>query len=411
MNASFALTAASSKRRTLAALRGTWVVFCKEALEARRDRRTLVASILLPILLMPAMTLGLPALARRQEARLRTFPARVAVVGAEYGEALVEAGARAGVLSVVEAADPDAALRRGDVDLVLVIPRTFQRDLGRGEASVALVYNGGDVASLVAREKARALVGEHALRLSRARLLAQGLDPGMLRTVRIRERDAAAGPQAGGALLARILPFLIAVWAVLGGMHVAVDVTAGERERGTLEVILSAPVSRAALVAGKFLTVAVAALAAVAGVLVATVGALRWAAPMLAGGPAAGLNPGQFFLLAVTLVPLIALVSAVALCISLLARSVREAQHYLMPLYLAVALPAMAVEFFPDWSRALWAAPAPVVSGLLAVRTILLGTASAGFLAASAASHLVLAALVLGGAVVILSRGEALHRA
>src|SRR3972149_4161659 len=100
-------------------MRAAWAVFRKELLEAVRDRRTLLLGLLLPVIVMPAGTLGLPSPARREEARLRNAPARVAVVGASELREFIPAATARGWIEVVAVRDPRAALQRGTGHAVL----------------------------------------------------------------------------------------------------------------------------------------------------------------------------------------------------------------------------------------------------------------------------------------------------
>ncbi|MGH7754448.1 MAG: hypothetical protein ACREN5_16710, partial [Gemmatimonadales bacterium] len=127
--------------------RAAWAVFRKELAEALRDRRTLTLGLLIPVLVMPAVTLGLPYLARREERRLRETPARVAVVGGEHLVPFLASAVDA--LVVVRTSDPRGWLRAGRVAALL----EASAPAPGGPVRVRLIYDEASAASLVARRK------------------------------------------------------------------------------------------------------------------------------------------------------------------------------------------------------------------------------------------------------------------
>src|SRR3990172_5680421 len=189
-------------------MRAAWAVFRKELLEAVRDRRTLLLGLLLPVIVMPAVTLGLPYLALREEARLRNAPARVAVVGA--------------------------------FELREFIPAATAR---------------GGIASLRARQRVDQAVAGYSLAQVEAQLSRRGISAERLLPIRVEHASIRPADSAGRAQLAVVLPFFMTVWMLLGGQYAALDLGAGERERGTLPGLLLTPPDRLALVLGKFATV------------------------------------------------------------------------------------------------------------------------------------------------------------
>ncbi|MDR5694103.1 MAG: ABC transporter permease subunit [Armatimonadota bacterium] len=344
-------------------MRPFWVIFLKEVREASRDRRTLLTSFLLPILLVPLLVLGFPALARRQEKALWEKPAKVAIVGEEARELIAE-GLRMGILEEVPGRVSEVDIQRGRVDVILAVPPDYRERLHAGKAAVTVIFDGLEPRSAVAKEKLLRILTTSLLRYARAPVVSPPA---------IQERNLAVERQTGNVVLANLLPFLVAVWAVLGGMHSAVDVAAGEKERGTLESLLVTPPSRLQLLLGKFLAVLATTIVAILLVLGSTLVALRWIAPSPVGVPS-GLRfgVGTFGALLWIAFLLSSLTSGLALTLSLLSRSIREAQQYLIPLYLLVALPGMAVQFLSRWQREPWAYLLPVFNTLFAARALLL---------------------------------------
>jgi sodium transport system permease protein len=208
-----------------------------------------------------------------------------------------------------------------------------------------------------------------------------------------------------------MLAFILVVLTLSSSFYPAIDAVAGEKERGTMETLLVAPCGRAELVMGKFVAVFVVTLAAAT---------LNLASMGLTMGPLMGVvaadittglrvTPPVLFGILALLVPLSALFSAVSLALSTLARSVKEGQHYLTPLFLVV-MPLAMVVMLPDLPLTAALAPVPVTNAVLFFRDLLLGKAEAGTTAIVMLSTLVYAALALYGCVSLFLREETLFR-
>lgn len=356
------------------ALRQALAVFRKEGREILRDRRTVIAAVLLPALTMPVVVLAIPLLAQRQQSALHDRPARVAVLRGDLA-ALLALGEAEGALQPTATADPQAALLAGEVDVVLV-------DEGRTDAgprTVAVLYDGTRQASVAAVEKVQRVAARLALQDLDAAARRQGLDAAGLIRLAVDPRDVAPPERAGTALLATALPFFLAVWLLLGGQYAALDVGVGERERGSLEALLATPPRRAALVAGKFLAVLVPALAALGVMLASALLAVAAGGRLLAQGPVrAALPVGVALPLALVGVALGGLLSSAQLVLSLAARTLREAQQAFAGLYLVVALPVMLTPFLGESRPAAWIPFVPVINGILTLRRALAGRTDPG---------------------------------
>jgi len=259
-------------------LRTIMAVFGKEILETRRDRRTIIVALLLPVVMMPVVTLGIPYLSQRQQRERASRPALVAVVNRKAAASFVSMGVRKKLIQVTEISNPRQALIDGQVDAVLEIPSDFQARITRGMVTVTVLFDESQAASVVARQRVAELVGSYSALITEGRLQARGLSRRDLAPIEVKERNVADERRLGGVLLAGLLPFFISVWAVLGGQHAALDLGAGEKERRTLEALLVSPPTRWQLSAGKFLAVTVASLVAVLMVIVTTLVTLRMGA-------------------------------------------------------------------------------------------------------------------------------------
>ncbi|MCK6459975.1 MAG: ABC transporter permease, partial [Planctomycetes bacterium] len=224
------------------------------------------------------------------------------------------------------------------------------------------------------------------------------------------EIEIASSAQKGAHSFAPLLGMLIVIMALTGAFYPAVDLAAGEKERGTLETLLVAPVTRTEIVLGKFAAVWV--IAVVTALLNLAVMGLTFSkvAGMIGGGKIAfSLSFGAAATVCAILVPTAALFSAVALALSSFATSYKEGQHYMSPLFL-VATPLAMVGLLPNVEIGYTLAAVPVANVVLLVKAMLLGTEAAGpaFLAFGAMA--VYAALALGFAVAVFRREAVLFR-
>ena len=382
-------------------------VFGKEMLETRRDRRTIIVALLLPVVMMPIVTLGIPYLSQRQQRERASTPALVAVVNRGAAVSFVSMGVRKKLIRVIEITDPRQALREGRVDAVFEIPADFQARLARGAVAVTIFYDESEVASVVARQRLAELVSSYSILVAEGRLRARGLSRRDLAPIEVREQNLADERRLGGVLLAGLLPFFISVWAVLGGQHAALDLGAGEKERRTLEALLVSPPTRWQLSTGKFLAVTAASLVAVMMVIVTTLVTLRlgasWGLAELKR-TAVAISLGPAVLLVLVAILLVAFLSAVQLALSFYARGVREAQQYFTPVYLLLSLPAMVAPFLEGWED-VWATYlVPGLNAVFVFRGLLLGSLSWAALASTVLSTVVYAAFALAAAVWFLGR-------
>ena len=357
-------------------------VFRKELLEVVRDRRTLVAAILLPALLMPVVVLVMPVLARRQQAFLDERPARIAVEGGD-ATGLAARGFDDRVFSLVSTPNARAALLTGSVDAVLV----DEGQEGRGPRVVVVLFDETRPASQAAARKVARVAASLVLQDLEAAARGQGLDPmGLIRLV-IEPRNVATPRRMGGALLGTALPFFLAIWILLGGQYAALDVGVGERERGSLEALLVAPPSRWAIATGKFLSVLAPAALALVVMLGAGAAAARVGAGWLVSQPVeVAISPAALGWLLLVGLSLAGLLSAIQLGVSLAATTLREAQQGFTGLYLLVAIPVMLVPFLGEAGDRPWIWAVPVLNAALAFRAILAETASPPALLGTAAS-------------------------
>jgi len=366
------------------------VVFLKEVRDALRDRRTALMILVASVLTGPVTLVLVASFVSGLEERASTL--RVRIAGAEHGPALVNFLERADV--EIEKAPPDylARVKDGSLEAVIVVPPDHhERWLAHEEARVELVHDDSRTESGPATRQAERLLGAFNRETAFLRLIARGVSPSLNESTKV-ERVNTATPRQRGAVLLFLIPMFGILAPLLGGMTVAIDSTAGERERGSLEPLLANPVPPAVFALGKWL----AAWASASAVTGLTLAGFFAAARLYAERKLPSLLhfgvPELGAFLAVVL-PLAAFTSALQLLISTYGRSYREAQTYVS--YLAtVASFIPLVVMFSGAKEAAWQLAVPVLGQLMALQRVLRGDGlSAADALAPAAVALVLAAL------------------
>ena len=246
-------------------MRGAWQVFIKELRDALRDRRTLLMVLLSSVALGPVLLVALSALVAEFEARAEARD--VYAIGLETAPTLRNFIERqAWTVHTAPADHADALVKRRFEHPVLVVPAGFEADLAAGIApELLLVSSSANQRAQGSAGSVAALLNAFSQEQASLRLVLRGVPPSALQAVTVQRRDV-ADPRARAAQFTKLLPFFVLMAVLYGALHAALDTTAGERERGSLEPLLLNPVPRWVIAAGKWLasSALACALAAVA---------------------------------------------------------------------------------------------------------------------------------------------------
>ena len=332
------------------------VVFSKECRESLRDRRVLLNALVLGPLFTPLLFLVLMHLIVGRELDKAERPLPVSVIGAEAAPNLVEALRQQGMEVRPPVADPESAVREQSVDIVLRVGPGFARDWEAGRpAQVEVLYDSSRQDLRGAVDRLQGMLDSYTRRTGALRLLARGISPALVAPLAVAVRDQAT-PQSRGAMVMGMLPYFLILTALLGGMWLAIDSTAGERERQSLEPLLINPVERYQILLGKHLATALFSMASLMLGLIAFLVVGHLLPSDEAGfGQVIG---GRFIAIALPLMlPLVLLIAIAQLWVASFARSFREAQTYLGLAQLVPLVPSillMAVPMRPQlWMSAI----------------------------------------------------------
>jgi sodium transport system permease protein len=305
-------------------------VLRKELRENVRDRRSVISALIFSAVLMPLVVALLVNLTVRRGQNQDSQAVTLAVVHGERAPNLL-ADLRQYRIDVV-AVDLDdgaarAAVRQQLRRIVLAIPDNYASQLAQGLPAPVLLYSdSSDAASAPDVGRVRAVLARHASQIARLRLMARGIDPMVLSAIAIQDVDVAT-PTSRSVLILGAFTVLILMSMLMGGLHVALDATAGERERGSLEPLLTVPVRREQLIYGKILAACVFMLVALTVSACAMALALRHAG-LERLGMNENMNPLTVLELIACCAPLAPLSASLMTVVAAFTRSYREAQTY-----------------------------------------------------------------------------------
>jgi sodium transport system permease protein len=370
--------------------RQAMIVLRKELIDALRDRRALV-SIAISVLFAPAiMAFAMNRIADRQR---EAEDIRLPIVGMQNAPALVAwLGQQSGVHVAAAFQDAENSVRNQTEDVVLVIPREFaERFRASRPAPVQIVADNSRNTARAKVDRVQRLMQRYNAEIGALRLIARGVSPAIVTPLRVEDVEVSSAQQRAAIILG-VIPMFILVAAFTGGMQIATDATAGERERGSLEPLLVNPVPRGALVTGKWLAATCAAMVTVVLSALLCLLLLRFV-PLQDLGVRFRLGPAELAGILLALVPLCPLTAAAQACIATFARSFKEAQSYMAILIMAATLPAVLGSLYPLTSHA-WMYPVPMV-GQYALLTNVIAGRSPGPIAFAGAAITALAASAL----------------
>ena len=380
----------------------------KEILDNSRDRRTLLTAILLGPLLGPILFVVVINFTISQASSSAERPIDVPIIGAEHAPNLVAFLASRGIAashghgltSVDEAVN---AVRNGEREVVVFIDASFGEELASGTgAHVGLVYDRSDTTSDQRVRRVRGSINSYSQQIGALRLLARGLDPSVVRPLIVDNFDVSTAEERSSLLLGMLTYFLLFA-TLMGGLYLATDTTAGERERKSLEPLLATPVPRSSLLLGKMGATVAFMLLSLALTLACFTAALRFM-PFEELGMSTSFGPGTALIAFLVLAPFAPLGAALMTVVASFTKSYKEAQSYLGFVILVPTLPLIVASIMNvKPSLALMAVPS-LSQHLLVINLIRAEPIEASMLSLSIVSTLLLGALLAYAAIRLYDR-------
>lgn len=348
-------------------------VYLKELKDALRDRRTAIMILVASMITGPLTLILVAQFISGLEEKSATL--KVRIVGQQYAPELTNFLQRNDVEIEDAPKDYESRIRAGRLDAVIVVPEDFDERFVAGDnAKVEIVYDDSRADSGPAIRQAERLLRAFNHETGMLRMMARGVSPGLTEPLKV-ERVNTATPRQKGAFILFLIPMFAILSPLLGGMTLAIDSTAGERERGSLEPLLSNPVPASRIVTGKWL----AAWTFAASVAILTLTGFVIAASLYAQKKVATLitfGTPELIQFVAMVIPFAAMTSALQMLICTYGRSYREAQTYVS--YLAtVASFVPVLVMFSGLKDAVWQLAVPVLGQQMVLSRVVRGDALA----------------------------------
>ncbi|WP_372761109.1 ABC transporter permease [Pseudoalteromonas sp.] len=399
-------------------------VFKKELTELLRDKKTLIFVVAVPVAVFPlifAVVAFISAQAAMDaEQKVHTYAIINGDYAAEFSETVFYHKSfqrYKGDKQFSSVAQLKAGVINGDIDMGIYIPSDAKLTLNNAEQSQwQVVFNDAKSINFLF-QRIKELAQEYSDRLQRQKLLSFGIDEttqkAILEPIDVVKVDTADKRENLGEKIGGFLPYLLVPLVLMGATYPAIDLGAGEKERGTLETLLLTPITRTQLVLGKFITLLTTSIASTT-ITVLSMGVWITLALMFADldfikTAFSSLAVTDLVMIFVLLLPLAAIFSALALAISIYARTFKEAQNYMTPLSMGVIFPVI-IALMPNMELTVKTAFIPVTNVALAIKEIVKGTVDYTMIGLIFLATALIAGLLLAFCVKWFNREEVLFR-
>jgi sodium transport system permease protein len=370
-------------------------IFRKEMMDTLRDRRTLLTMVILPILLVPLLVGVMTQVITSQAMEERGKTLRVGLETSENGAALVEYLERRKDFRVYTELEPfrfKDFIKEDSLDVALVISPEFDEQLEAGvSGNLTIYYNSNQN---IPSERLEEVLTAFEQEVLKTRLDTLGVARTYIEPLNLSREDVYTSRESIGKMVGGSLPYVFVLFTLLGAMYPAIDLFTGEKERGTLETILTVPASRLHILLGKMLAVVISGvlsgLLSIVGLYLAM--EVNPTMPEVVSNVLSQiLAPDVILLIVLMIIPLTIFFTGVLIPASIYAKSFKEAQSIIQPMLIVVILPLAVVASLPSLELTFSTALIPVVNVALASKDILAGTMDYGLLSVVFLSLIVLA--------------------
>ncbi|MEY2879007.1 MAG: hypothetical protein RLZZ15_1387 [Verrucomicrobiota bacterium] len=409
--------------------RSIFTIYRKELTDQLRDRRTLISVIVIPTIAIPLMVFGMGRVMSGVIKKAEAEVPSIAIIGGADSPGVVAELKRSPKFRVVEpTADWKVRIGEKKLRVAIGLPEKFEQGLKAGTAPAVKIFHfQNDLNSGFAARAAEDFFKELRERTVAARLAERGLPKELVRPFEWSRENVAPPEKVGGSGFGGFVPYLIIILCFTGAMYPAMDLTAGEKERGTMETLLCSPVPRVDIVLGKFLMVLTGSLSSMGFALVSMGVTVSLGGMFMMGGgtvakrgataAASGaadamgtIDPAGLLGVLAMVLPVAVLFSAVQFTIALFAKSYKEAQSYIGPLVMVVVMPAV-LGMLPGIELNARLALVPLLNLSLVCKEMLSGVWHWNYIALIFGSTCVYAGVALALAVRMFSREDVIFRA
>lgn len=401
-------------------LKHVMIVLRKEIKDLIRDRRTIISSIVIPMILIPLVNIVMGGGIQKFEQDMNENV--TVALSQSSNTAEIRELVRDRILSknpniiLVDTDDPVKALENNEIRCIIELESSYKEKLEEGKPiRVTLQYDESKSKSQAAADIVAWAVDEFSAEVIEERITALGLDPAILQPVQIERMNIAPNDKGNNMMLEMMLPFLISMLVAIGGIPAATDIVAGEKERNTFEPLLTTMPDRGSLLLGKYLAVTLFSFVSLVAIMAGLSIGYMINPNSLTMGVDEGLKGITLEPLAVVLALLITIAlgmtfSGIQIALSTIAKSYKEAQTYLSFLMLATMIPGYATMFMQasDLSPVMFALP--VMNTVAAFKMVLSGSINYFNLVLALATSIVFVALTLAFAASLFKKEKVMFR-
>lgn len=362
--------------------RNIFLVLKKELTDAIRDKRTLISMIVVPIVVMPLLSLGVFAVISSQMEKLEekaTILGYLDLSGTGIIKEFLDTPlSEEDTLQIkyVEAKDKEdmeLLVNEKNIQVGLIIPEDFKEKLESDKSSeVILFYDKSRPESDIALKKIRSKLIIFSRQVTQSRLMKLKLDHELINPLNISYKDLSTPSKMGGSIIGLFLPYMMLLLCVAGASNPAMDITAGEKERGTLETILVSPASISEITYGKLFTIQTLSMITTFLILLSYFAIFRLGLfnKMMDQQLQLTVTLKDILLILILFLPMTMFVSSVLLAVNIYARSLKEAQSYMAPIMIATIFPAM-VSLVPGLDNNIVFSLVPVMNLSITIKSII----------------------------------------
>jgi sodium transport system permease protein len=386
--------------------RNIGTIFKKEMTDTLRDRRTLIFMLLVPIVAIPLLIMFTSSMLASTVTKAQEEKATIVIMGMEnLPPDLRDSLLNSSRLDVKPQTDYESealleSLKAGEFMALVEIPENFLNALEmESPTEIEIYYDMAEMKSDFAVDKLKDIFNPYRDQVVKRRLTDRDISAEILTPFEITSQNVASAQKVAGKELGAMLPYLIIIMCFLGAMYPAIDLAAGEKERGTLETLLVSPASRGEFVIGKYLVILTTGIVAALLSMASLTFSMNYMADEMLSKMTTELLAIKFdfemvILVIMIVLPLAGIFASILLSVSIFARSFKEAQSYITALNMFIILPAF-ISFLPGVELDFKMSLIPVVNVSLIIKDAISGTVEWNFVITAFISTLVLAALTL----------------
>ena len=372
----------------------------KELTDITRDRRTIIMMIVLPFVLIPGLFGVVYTIQSQQAEKATEQQMKVSFFGQEYAPELYQAFAdldKVIILDQIPADSVDSYIQNEYLDAAIYVNREYQESIDQNKQAPIIIKFKGTDSFGITRDRIKSLLTAQENQIITKRMNQLNLKPDIVKAYQIEYKDIASTQEKLGKFVGGFLPYFFIIFGFMGAMYPALDLGAGEKERGTLETILSSPATRLDVVLGKFLVVMLAAIitAFIAlGGMYFGIQTFPDIEPWVLEVVNVILSTKTVILMMSLIIPISAFFSALLLGLSIYAKSFKEAQSIVGPLNIAIIFPAL-IGTLPGIELNAITSLIPILNVSLASKDIIAGTINPWYMVEVYLSLIVLAGLAI----------------